>query len=173
MIFENIDIDIDSLPQLDSNSFIALEKKYRNVLVLKSIVFAIVLIIGFTTYYYYQSHRMPKALTNVLFVLLIFIIIGNLLVAYYGYKKKKYLLRKHDITYKTGILWRSETSIPFVRVQHSEVIQGPIERAFRLAKLKLYTAGGHSSDLSVPGLSLQQAQQLKDFITGRIQEEEE
>ena len=173
MIFENIDIDIDSLPQLDSNSFIALEKKYRNVLVVKSIVFAIVLIIGFSTYYYYQSHRMPKALTNVLFVLLIFIIIGNLLVAYYGYKKKKYLLRKHDITYKTGILWRSETSIPFVRVQHSEVIQGPIERAFRLAKLKLYTAGGHSSDLSVPGLSLQKAQQLKDFITGRIQEEEE
>jgi len=173
MIFENIDIDIDSLPQLDSNSFIPLEKKYRTVMVLQSLVFAVALIAAFSFYYFYQSDKMPKALTNLLFVLLIVIIIGNLLVAYYGYKKKKYLLRKHDITYKTGIFWRSETSIPFVRVQHSEVIQGPIERAFRLAKLKLYTAGGHSSDLTVPGLSLQKAKQLKDFITGRIQEEEE
>ena len=173
MVFENIDIDIDSLPGVNSSSFIALEKKYRMVLVLKSIVFSIVLIAGFSVYYFLQSHKMPKAVTILLFVLLVVVVIGNLLVAYFGYKRKKYKLRMHDVIYKTGIFWKSETSISFVRVQHSEVIQGPIERVFGLAKLKLYTAGGHSSDLSIPGLSWQKAEQLKDFITKRIQEEEE
>ena len=106
-------------------------------------------------------------------IIIILFIILILVTSYLGFKKKQFKLRKHDLIYKTGLWWKSETSIPFVRVQHSEVIQGPIERLFNLAKLKLYTAGGHSSDLSIPGLNPQKAEELKNFITNRIQEEEE
>jgi len=51
---------------------------------------------------------------------------------------------------------------------------GPIQRFFKLKTLEVYTAGGHSSDLSIDGLRGDDAQVLKDFIiktTGQVQEQ--
>ncbi len=172
-MFENIDIDINSLPRVDTKSFISLDENYRTVLILKSLILSVVLIAVFILYYQLMAEKYPLYISVILFVLMLILVLGNIIFAYLGFKRKKYKLRLFDIIYKTGLLWRSETSIPFVRVQHSEVIQDPIERIFKLAKLKLYTAGGHSSDLNVPGLSLHKAEQLKEFVTKRIQEEEE
>ncbi len=172
-MFENIEINISELPKVSSDSFIPLEKNYRTVIMLRAIIVSTIVTVAFVLFYMNKSSKIPEYIWTIIFIALIIFILSNMIIAYLGFKKKKYKLRQYDIVYKTGLLWRSETSIPFVRVQHSEVIQGPIERLFRLSKLKLYTAGGHSSDLSVPGLSLPKAEQLKDFITKRIQEEEE
>ncbi len=172
-MFENIEINISELPKVNSDSFIPLEKNYRTVILLKAIILSTLVTAAFVLFYMNKSSKIPDLIWTIIFIALVIFVLSNILIAYLGFKKKKYKLRQYDIVYKTGLLWRSETSIPFVRVQHSEVIQGPIERLFRLSKLKLYTAGGHSSDLSVPGLSLSKAEQLKDFITKRIQEEEE
>ncbi len=172
-MFENIEINISELPKLSSDSFVPLEKNYRTVILLKAIILSTLVTAAFVLFYMNKSSKIPDLIWTIIFIALVIFILSNILIAYLGFKKKKYKLRQYDIIYKTGLLWRSETSIPFVRVQHSEVIQGPIERLFRLSKLKLYTAGGHSSDLSVPGLSLTKAEQLKDFITKRIQEEVE
>ena len=172
-MFENIEINISELPKLSSDSFVPLEKNYRTVILLKAIILSTLVTAAFVLFYMNKSSKIPDLIWTIIFIALVIFVLSNILIAYLGFKKKKYKLRQYDIVYKTGLLWRSETSIPFVRVQHSEVIQGPIERLFRLSKLKLYTAGGHSSDLSVPGLSLTKAEQLKDFITKRIQEEVE
>ena len=172
-MFENPEIDISELPKVNSDNFIPLDKNYRTVIMLRAIIVSTIVTAAFVLFYMNKSSKIPEYIWTITFIALVLFILSNILIAYLGFKKKKYKLRQYDIVYKTGLLWRSETSIPFVRVQHSEVIQGPIERLFRLSKLKLYTAGGHSSDLSVPGLSLSKAEQLKDFITKRIQEEEE
>ena len=57
------------------------------------------------------------------------------------------------------------TSVPFNRIQHTEVTQGPLGRLFDLAKVKVYTAGGSSSDITIVGLNEKNAHQLKDHIT--------
>jgi len=57
------------------------------------------------------------------------------------------------------------TSIPFNRIQHTEVNQGPLGRMFDLARVQIFTAGGSSSDISIPGLKVEEAHQLKDHIT--------
>ncbi|MEO1438705.1 MAG: PH domain-containing protein [Bacteroidota bacterium] len=61
-------------------------------------------------------------------------------------------------------MFRKITTIPFNRVQHCEIKQGPIERLFNLKTLEVYTAGGATSDLKIPGLPDDRAQELKDFI---------
>jgi len=172
-MFSNPDIDIDTLPKIDSSLFNHLDYKYKNVLVIKSIIFSIVLLAGYFTFYFLGSVKNSQVVHLLILLFLAIIVTSNIILTVLGFKKKLYKLRKHDLIYKSGILWTSETSVPFVRVQHSEVIQGPIERIFGLAKLKLYTAGGSTSDLSVPGLKPDTAEELKDFITKRIQEEEE
>lgn len=88
-----------------------------------------------------------------------------------AYAARKYALRERDITFRKGWIWWSETAVPFNRIQHCEIEQGPIEKMYGLATLEVYTAGKSSSDVSIGGLEREKAERLKDFILGRIQKE--
>ena len=81
-----------------------------------------------------------------------------------GYRKRSYALRERDLTYKKGWIFSSMITIPFNRIQHTEISRGPIERKYELSTLKIYTAGGATSDLSIPGLEVEEAEQLKEFV---------
>lgn len=76
-----------------------------------------------------------------------------------------YALREHDINFRKGWFWKSLTSIPFNRVQHCEVKQGPVESMLKLSSLKVYTAGGGSSDMTIRGLDPETAKELRTYVT--------
>lgn len=172
-MFTNTDIDIDTLPKVEQHSFNPFDNRYHSVMIIKSGIFSLILVVLYVIFFYIKIIEDISFLKLPFLIVLILIVLLNMNVSYFGFKKKKYKLRQHDLIYKSGLWWRSETSIPFVRVQHSEVIQGPIERLFGLSKLKLYTAGGQTSDLSIPGLKPVKANELKEYITKKISLEEE
>ena len=53
-----------------------------------------------------------------------------------------------------------------------EVNQGVISKIIGLSSVKIYTAGGSYSDLSIPGLPEDKAQQLKSFLSEQISRHE-
>ena len=63
-----------------------------------------------------------------------------------------------------GIFWRSSIALPRVRVQHSDVSQGPLQRRFGVATLKLYTAGSRHTKIELPGLNHDEAIALRDAL---------
>ncbi len=63
-----------------------------------------------------------------------------------------------------GILFVEERAVPVRRMQHVDLLRGPIERLFGLATLIVFTAGNEGSAFRVPGLSLATAQELRDRI---------
>ncbi|MEC9068385.1 PH domain-containing protein [Pelagerythrobacter marinus] len=67
-----------------------------------------------------------------------------------------------------GILFRSDTVVPFGRVQHIDVDQGPLERAYGLATLTLHTAGNHNASVALPGLAQEDARAMRETIRARI-----
>lgn len=67
-----------------------------------------------------------------------------------------------------GRTWQSDTIVPFNRVQHIDVQQGPVERPFGLARLVVHTAGNHNSEVVLAGLPIARAQALRDAIRRRI-----
>jgi membrane protein YdbS with pleckstrin-like domain len=67
-----------------------------------------------------------------------------------------------------GVLWHSDTVVPFGRVQHIDVHQGPVERFFGLATLTLHTAGNHNASVNLPGLGDDQARQMREDIRAHI-----
>ncbi|MDY7097316.1 MAG: PH domain-containing protein [Pseudomonadota bacterium] len=67
-----------------------------------------------------------------------------------------------------GILWRSDTIVPFGRVQHIDVDQGPIERALDIATITLHTAGNHNASVHLPGLNHAIATQIREEIRAHI-----
>ena len=63
-----------------------------------------------------------------------------------------------------GILFVEERAVPTRRMQHVDLVRGPIERLFGLATLVVFTAGNEGSAFRVPGLSAGRAQELRDRI---------
>ncbi|HBX36325.1 MAG TPA: hypothetical protein DEG76_03060 [Pseudohongiella sp.] len=82
-----------------------------------------------------------------------------------------YDVQSRAVHFRTGALWRTQTVVTLNRIQHVEVTQGPLERALKLARLIIYTAGGRGSDLTVPGLPLSKAESIRDSLLQRVDEQ--
>ena len=70
-----------------------------------------------------------------------------------------------------GLIFRSDTVVPFGRVQHIDVHQGPIERGYGLATLVLHTAGNHNASVSLPGLGHDDAMAMREEIRAHVKRE--
>lgn len=71
----------------------------------------------------------------------------------------------------SGLLVRVVTIVPFGRVQHIDIAQGPIERRFGIVTLILHTAGTRGASVPLPGLLQPDAEALRDRIRGKIRQE--
>lgn len=166
--FNNPQIHSDDLSLVSDLVFEPLENSYRSVLYIgNTIFFAIMGIIAISIYFSVKDD-LPFFLQVAAMILFFTLLVFSFLSIHFGFKNKAYALRKQDIIFQTGWLWKSKTVVPFKRIQHSEVSQGPIDRMFNLGKLRVFTAGGSGSDLTIPGLSFIKANQLKDFIISEI-----
>lgn len=72
-----------------------------------------------------------------------------------------------------GVWTEVRTLVPFKRVQHLDVAQGPIERGFGVAQLVLHTAGTAHSLVVLPGLTRMAAEAMRDRIRTHIRLEPE
>ncbi len=81
--------------------------------------------------------------------------------------RKAWAIREHDMLYRSGVLWRTVTAVPFNRIQHVETESTPLDRRFGLAALKLYTAGTASGDLKIHGLPADVAEGVRVFVLER------
>jgi len=96
------------------------------------------------------------------------LLVFSLWHAYEDFQIQGFAIRDRDLTYRSGVFFRRTTVIPYNRIQHAEVKQGPIERRFKLQGLEIYSAGGDGSDLYIPGLQAARADQLRDFIIEKV-----
>jgi uncharacterized protein len=83
------------------------------------------------------------------------------------YRALKFGLDDHGIVIERGIWWRSLIALPRIRVQHSDVSQGPLQRRYGVATLKFYTAGSRFTKIELPGLEHDDAVALRDALLAR------
>jgi membrane protein YdbS with pleckstrin-like domain len=77
------------------------------------------------------------------------------------YRIWTYQVRSDSLYLRRGVLTRVNTVAPYVRIQHVDTRRGPLERAFGLATTVVYTAGSRGADVSIPGLTPKQADDLQ------------
>ena len=87
------------------------------------------------------------------------------------YQARGYHMGPDRLRVVKGLLFRSDTVVPFGRVQHIDVQQGPIERAYGLGTLVLHTAGNHNSSVSLPGLGHDDALAMRENIRAHVKRE--
>jgi uncharacterized protein len=67
-----------------------------------------------------------------------------------------------------GYMFYRDTVVPFGRIQHIDVDQGPIDRRYDLATLTVHTAGNHNSTVALPGLLHADALAMRETIRAAI-----
>jgi uncharacterized protein len=87
------------------------------------------------------------------------------------YNARGYQISADRLRVVRGLLFRSDTVVPFGRVQHIDVHQGPLDRFFGLATLTLHTAGNHNAGVSLPGLGEELAREMREEIRAHIRRE--
>lgn len=170
-IFENLPVDAASLPKVEELTFHPIERRYLRVSLISSAIFWVLLFIGAMSIAALGDIEERQMAYLIFGGGVLLLTAANMLFINASFKKKKYALRERDIIYTKGLLWSVRTSIPFNRIQHAELKQGPFERLYGLHSLKVFTAGGQSSDLVIPGLKEETAQSIKDFILGKTSQD--
>jgi len=84
------------------------------------------------------------------------------------YNHRGYDIGEDRLRIVRGYLFRSDTIIPFGRIQHIDVDQGPLQRGYRLATLTVHTAGNHNSSVHLPGLLHDDAIAMREAIRAHI-----
>ena len=81
-----------------------------------------------------------------------------------SYQYSSYLVNDRGIEIRDGVYWRKVIAVPRSRVQHIDVSQGPVQRAYGLATLTIFTAGTAYSSVPLSGLAHETALALRDAL---------
>jgi membrane protein YdbS with pleckstrin-like domain len=87
------------------------------------------------------------------------------------YRQLRYRVDDVGITIRDGVFWRASSALPRMRIQHTDVSQGPLQRRYGVAELKLYTAGSRYTCIVLPGLEHGEALALRDELQRRAHED--
>lgn len=171
-VFTNVQLSVEELPRAASATYEPLAPAYLRVDLLGLWLGRLAILFVFLVYTY-LTKDFPDWLRWSIAGFWVFLLLASTAIRYFGFKIKGYAVRQHDLMYRQGLLFRTLTVVPFSRIQHSEVQQGVIERQFGLASLSAYTAGGSQSDIVIPGLKQEQAEQIRQLLSQKLAADEE
>ena len=80
------------------------------------------------------------------------------------YKHRSWRLTEAGLELRSGVWFKSEHAVPWARVQHADVSQGPIQRWFGVGTLTVHTAGTSDSSIEMEGFNHAHAIELRDQI---------
>ena len=86
-----------------------------------------------------------------------------------AYHHTSYRVDDDGLELQRGVYWRTITTVPRSRIQHTDVSQGPLERRYGLGTLVVYTAGTQHSQVSLSGLEFTVAQRIRVHLLPRDQ----
>jgi uncharacterized protein len=159
--FHNRIIDTDMLPQLEVLEFVPIERKHLWIILTNWAFGALIPPAAFLAI----NIKLELDFAHWIALGWLGLFLVGLVDSLLSFRNMGYALREHDVNFRKGWFVKSITSIPFNRVQHCEVKQGPLENMLGLASLKVFTAGGAGSDMTIRGLAKEKAKDLRSYIT--------
>lgn len=96
------------------------------------------------------------------------VFIANMIFLPASYHYKGYAFREHDLSYRSGIVCPTVTTVPYSRIQQVSMKQNIVARAFKLYSVEIVNGAQTMSSVRIPGLSEERAMRIKDFITDKL-----
>lgn len=164
--FTNETLDIDVLPKYEQVTLNVLSRKYWKVVLLNTVIFLLILAAGIALLLFFAEELRPY----IYIFIGTYLLFGILLILLYQARIKRtgYAIREKDLIYKSGIISISTSIIPFTRIQHITLNEGIFSRMFQLGSLHVFTAGGASGSITIPGLDIGLARTVKEELTRQL-----
>ena len=167
MEFANETIDTAKLPKFEQVVFRPLERDYLKIILFNLAVAVLIVVVAiFAASQFVSDFDTFQLQLNLTAFILLSIISATSIISFY---KRGFAFREHDVLYRSGIISTNIIIIPYNRVQHVALHEGPLPRVFGLSEIRIYTAGGGSSDIAIPGIKKAEAQDIKQLLMGKIQ----
>ena len=167
--FSNQTINTTTLPRFEEVIFTPLQPKYWRVIVIQLVItfFIFEVIAGISLYFTPDYHYFILQTLGSLFAFFAVITFFSRL----SFLKKGYAFREHDVLFKSGVIATTTTIVPYNRIQHVALQEGFIARKYNLAEIQIFTAGGSGSDLEIPGIAKEEAENIKQLLMGKIKKQ--
>lgn len=163
--FVNEPVNAGSLPRLEHRSFVPVDPNWLKASLLSMATFAVVVAgIGIGATLLVAARSGPTWLPLTAMGVVLGLTALSAVLRIIEVRHIAYLVREHDISYRSGVLVRQVSTVPFVRVQHARIRQGPLQRRFGIASLEVNSAG---PDLRIHGLPAITADALKVLVVDR------
>ena len=161
-MFENIEIPLEDLPQAADLDWQPLDPGYRKRLLVDRLITIAFMLAG--AVFVSIMAPVPTVAIGALLTGIAVATVVMLAWPFIAVPRMGYVVRDKDMVYRSGVLWRRVTAVPFNRIQHVETSNSPLDRRFSLSTLKLFTAGGAGGDLKIDGLNADRAEQLRALV---------
>ena len=126
-------------------------------------IIILVLSIAICIVEYIASFELWKILLSFTAFWLFYLVIYLYQIA--AFKHFSYLMTDYGLYINRGVFWRRKIIVPINRVQHTDVVQGPLERRYNLASLLVHTAGTRNATIRLPGILYQDAEDLRNSLS--------
>ncbi|VAV93121.1 transmembrane protein, distant homology with ydbS [hydrothermal vent metagenome] len=148
-----------------------LHPSQKSLIRVMTILGAIPLVIGAGVAEYILQNELGISPGSILVPVAIAMLILIFSLPHRKYRRWGYDMGEKQLRVLRGFLWRTDTIVPFNRIQHIDVAQGPLQRAFGLSTLIVHTVGTHNSIVSLPGLATMDAEAMRETIKGHIRQD--
>jgi membrane protein YdbS with pleckstrin-like domain len=169
-LFSNTQIDVTALPKSQDLTLQPISPKYFIIIIINTSMTYAVLIGALITLNMFAEDIEFNEVANYAVGILCVLFLLSMLIAFLGFKKRKYAMREKDMTYSHGYLVNKTITLPYNRIQHIEIARSFLARKFGLSTLKIYSAGQSGGDLSIKGLPKDIADDQYAFLTKIINE---
>jgi membrane protein YdbS with pleckstrin-like domain len=167
--FTNETIDTTQLPKFEEVQFTVLHPNYWKVTLISLFVFFLIMGtgVGLVLFFNEELSQFQSQIIMGYFVMVVLVVFFSRI----SFNKKGFAFRTHDVLFRHGIIATNTLVIPYNRVQHVALHEGLVSRFFGLAKIEIFTAGGSSSDIEIPGIAKEHAENIKQLLMGKIQKQ--
>ena len=165
-MFQNPEIALDDLPGMEQLGWQKLHPDFVHRMQVEHALIALVPLAGATFFGVFL--HLPLMPTVILWTLAIGFAIFFVFWPRISVPRRGYVVRDNDIVFRSGVIWRSVTAIPYNRIQHVETSNTPFDRKFGVATLQLFTAGGSGGDLKIGGLGAEVAEKLCIYVLDKV-----
>lgn len=167
----NLQYDLSTLLQetapVDTLTYHPVERRYRNVQIILTTFLYLLLAAGALFLLLLENPLWCVLTEATILIAMTF----NLSILLKAWKFKGYALRQQDISWRSGVIFPSVTTIPYSRLQQVSVKQNPISRLFNLYSVEAVNGAQAFASLTIHGLNQEDASKINDFLLSRLRNE--
>ena len=163
---ENIQVQLAAMLQQRDVSFEPISPRYFTVILIRWALALLIVLGGWSLIAYFND--MPWRVSAGIGGAYVTVAVVWLAVMKLSFKYRGIAVREYDVIFRTSFINITETLVPYNRVQHVKLTRGIWEKMLGLSALYIYTAAGGNHNLSVAGLSAEDAEKIKSYIMEKI-----